>query len=590
MSRSNSDDESPQLLRTDTHHSKLERKISTRGQKPDEFIWEDIDDVEYSHSKLSKFLPLISLLIVPCVLIPFFVGRGISSISIFDNSKDPKLDEGDAMINQNEVLSQELMRWGIWLTVTYSLFVLSWILLHYIPYLLFRIFTLLTRRKSEKIKNMFEYLRGLRRFIILLAIAIGSNIEFEVIWGVHSRGPNDRPTAVHIVVISSLLRIFVFYAIFRFGEKCLMMLLFVHLKNKTFKDRIKESKHALETIEHLEVQLEQNNAWKASKSRLKTEGSRLFNWIRSGQSSELDLTSNINAKRLAKKLFNSLSQNGETIIPSDFYPYFEDADAAQDAFNLFDLDRNGDCSKKEMKSAITLIYHERRCILSNVNDINSVVIKLDNILLIVVVIITVMFGFTVFGTNVVQAAVPLLSASLAISFVFADTAKAFFNSLLFLFATHPFDTGDIIMVKDCYYRVSEMSLMFSILEKLDGTEVYVSNSILSAEYIHNVRRSVAQSEAIEVPLKSSTSLTKLDRLQEELNEFLKSRPRDFNGQTSVDIKSFKREYSWNVMVVGIGIPYKRNHSDMGLKARLRNLFMRKLKQAIEDLGIEMVEN
>ena len=445
-----SDEEQPTLLRVDSHQTNLDRKLSRRKSgKPhqEEFIWEDEDYAK--SSPWAKWIPLISLLVIPLVLIPFFVGRSISSLTVLDNSKNPELSENDTssgdLSTNGIVVSQELMRWGIWLTTIYSLFVISWLLLHYLPFFMFRMYILITRRKSEKFKDMFEYLRGLRRFIIWLSIAIGSNIVFGTLW-LLNRSNNTREAPEYIVIIAYLLRIFVFYSIFRLGEKVLMMLLFVHLKNKTFKSRIEDSKQALGIIEHLEVQLDKNNAWKQSKGRLVTEGSRLFSWMKNGHTNEVDITSTINAKRLAKKLFNSLSHDGQIIVPSDFYPYFGDADAAMHAFYLFDKDRNGDISKAEMKTAVINVYQERRFILSSFKDINDVVMKLDRILFIIVCIITIIFGFTVFGSNVLAAAVPLLSGSLALSFMFAETAREFFASLLFLFGTHPFDSGDIILI------------------------------------------------------------------------------------------------------------------------------------------------
>ena len=592
QNQSDSDEDQPNLLRVDSRMSKLERRLSV-NTKAEDFQWEDSDD-KYDHSRFSKCLPIITLLIVPCVLIPYFVGRGISSIDLFDNSKNPVLEANDSSngdLNSNGiVISQELMRWGIWLTVVYSLFVASWIVLHYVPFVLYRLYISFTRFKSEKFKDIFEYLRGLRRFLISLAVAIGSNIVFEILWFPNSRSDSQRQAPNYIFIIGYLLKVFVFYAIFRLGEACLMLLLFVHLKNKTFRERINDSKHALGIIEHLEVELDKNNAWKSTHGRLKTESSKLFSWITSGKVGEVDITSTINAKRLAKKLFTSLSKNGTDILPTDFYPYFEDVELAMEAFYLFDTDRNGDISKKEMKWALTSIYDERRFILSSFNDINDVVKKLDSILFIVVCIITVIYGFTVFGQNVLAAAVPLLSGSLALSFMFAETARQFFSSLMFLFGMHPMDTGDIICIKDVYYRVSEMSLMYSILQRLDGTEVYISNAILCNEYIHNIRRSPAQSETVTLGLDTATTLTQIDQLQSDLIAYLKSKPRDFRGTTTVDIKGFDSvgiQSNKSVMTVIIGVPYKRNFTDMGLKGKLRNEFMRELKRCMENSKITL---
>ena len=45
------------------------------------------------------------------------------------------------------------------------------------------------------------------------------------------------------------------------------------------------------------------------------------------------------------------------------------------------------------------------------------------------------------------------STLLAFAFVFGNSIRTIYESIIFLFVIHPFDVGDAIVVHDDYYRV-----------------------------------------------------------------------------------------------------------------------------------------
>ena len=53
------------------------------------------------------------------------------------------------------------------------------------------------------------------------------------------------------------------------------------------------------------------------------------------------------------------------------------------------------------------------------------------------------------------------SIFLAFSFVFGATIKAAFEAILFLFATHPFDVGDMLLLDSERYKVCGLRVLLS---------------------------------------------------------------------------------------------------------------------------------
>lgn len=67
----------------------------------------------------------------------------------------------------------------------------------------------------------------------------------------------------------------------------------------------------------------------------------------------------------------------------------------------------------------------------------------------------------VYGVNVGTQLTPLWSAFIAASFIFGNSAKDAFESIIFVFVTHPFDTGDRIFIGSENWVVNNVGLSVS---------------------------------------------------------------------------------------------------------------------------------
>ncbi|KAJ1567404.1 hypothetical protein HK096_009978 [Nowakowskiella sp. JEL0078] len=141
------------------------------------------------------------------------------------------------------------------------------------------------------------------------------------------------------------------------------------------------------------------------------------------------------AKTLAKKLFefivnsrNNYNEDGikfdkTHIIVNDLLRFFSNEDETLKAFSLFDKDGNMEISRREMKNTVLKIFRERRNVMSALFDTENALGRLDLILMVTA------------------------SICVALAFLFGNAAKNLFDSILFVFVVHPYDTGDRVFIK-----------------------------------------------------------------------------------------------------------------------------------------------
>ncbi|KAJ7767461.1 Mechanosensitive ion channel-domain-containing protein [Mycena maculata] len=301
---------------------------------------------------------------------------------------------------------------------------------------------------------------------------------------------------------------------------------------------------------------------------------------------EGDLGGLSSARRLARKLFGALSDvypPRSHLIVQDFYPYFHSAAEATEAFNLFDKDGNGDITKKEMREAVSRIYRERKALTSSLKDVGSAVAKLDAVLASVALIILIFVCLLIFNrSDTLTSLVPLATIILGFSFIFGNSAATLFNSLVFIFSTHVFDVGDLVMIDDQVLTVSEFGLFATTFRRVDGQEIIAPNSLLSgSKLVHNLRRSHSMWETMNLTVAYDTPLEVLEELRLRLNAYVAANNREWsNCGLNID----KMEYQ-NTICLIVAMEHRANWQDWGGRWTRRTAFMRHLKTILEELDL-----
>ncbi|KAI6047029.1 Mechanosensitive ion channel-domain-containing protein [Pisolithus marmoratus] len=295
------------------------------------------------------------------------------------------------------------------------------------------------------------------------------------------------------------------------------------------------------------------------------------------------------AKRLARAIYVTFRDRHRTyLIPSDFYPAFHTHQEAEDAFRIFDRDNNGDISRSEIKSTVLRIYKERRFLSRSIRDAGAALKLLNHILLLIAIIILFFISLGVFGVNVTQSLTSVYTLGIAASFVFKNSASNAFDAIMFLFVTHPFDTGDRCFVDTENLVVKKMGLFATVFLRSDGTESYYFNSQLFTKFITNVRRSDKMAEGLTMQVAWRTPLAKLDELEKRLNEWLATdENRWFQPTTSIMLQniSFQRH-----LEITITIPHNATWQDWGLTCARRTAFHAAVQYYCRQLGIVCFES
>ncbi|KAJ7237191.1 Mechanosensitive ion channel-domain-containing protein [Mycena haematopus] len=290
------------------------------------------------------------------------------------------------------------------------------------------------------------------------------------------------------------------------------------------------------------------------------------------------------AKRLARSIymrFKSSSRN--YLLPTDFHPAFPTVEEAEAAFRVFDKDNNGDLSRAELKTTLMKVYKERRFLARAMRDVGAALKTLDQILLFFALIVQFFISLSVFGVNVTSSLTSVYTLGIGASFIFKTAASGAFDSIMFLFVTHPFDTGDRCFIDDESMVVKKMTLFATVFTRWDGTESYYFNSQLANKFITNVRRSGKMFESLTMQVAWRTPLAKLDALEAAMNTWLSTEPnRWFVPGTSVTLQhiDFQRYLEFTM-----GFGHNGTWQDWGLRSARKTAFHAAVQHYSRELGI-----
>ncbi|KAH9850076.1 hypothetical protein C2E23DRAFT_887785 [Lenzites betulinus] len=155
-----------------------------------------------------------------------------------------------------------------------------------------------------------------------------------------------------------------------------------------------------------------------------------------------NVTSSHEAKRLARAIWMAFREPGRGYLTAtDLLPAFG--------------------GKLEEAKKAFAVYKERRFLSRSMRDVGEALKTLDQMLLVLAFIILFFISLSIFGNSASNA----------------------FDAIMFLFVTHPFDTGDRCFIDDENLVVKKMGLFATIFTRSDGTETYYFNSQLFNKFI-----------------------------------------------------------------------------------------------------------
>ncbi|KAF8756592.1 Mechanosensitive ion channel [Rhizoctonia solani] len=266
------------------------------------------------------------------------------------------------------------------------------------------------------------------------------------------------------------------------------------------------------------------------------------------------------AKKIARDIYYNLKADRRRnyLIPADFFPAYPTPDDARAAFKVFDKDGNDDITRAEIKTMCVKVYRERRFLSRSMKDISAAIQTLDRILLFFAAVVLFFISLSVFGVAIGDSLTSVYSLGIAASFIFKNAASSAFDAIMFIFVTHPFDTGDRVFIEQENLIVKRMGCLRP------------SSSVpMEPRFSHhstNVRRSGKQFEGLTLQVDWRTPLSKLDELETKMNEWLAS---DDN----------------RCLELTMGIPHNGTWQDWGMRNARKTAFHAAAQFYCRQLGI-----
>ncbi|EKG21791.1 Mechanosensitive ion channel MscS [Macrophomina phaseolina MS6] len=295
---------------------------------------------------------------------------------------------------------------------------------------------------------------------------------------------------------------------------------------------------------------------------------------------------------LARRLYRTFArEETETVHSEDLSNAFDNEDEASAAFSMFDKDMNGDISMEELEAVCVEIGRERKAITASLKDLDSVISKLDDVLMFIVAVITILVFISLISSSAGSVISNAGSAVLALSWLFSATAQEFLQSIVFVFVKHPFDVGDRVTIYgntgtsgtgDDYF-VKEIALLYTEFKKMEGHVVQAPNSYLNTLFILNQRRSGGLAEAVPICIKFGTTLEQIDSLRMKLLDFVRSEKREYQGNILTELREVAEAHSLTLNVVFF---YKSNWQNELLRLQRRNKFICAMMVSMQECGIE----
>ncbi|KAG6866363.1 hypothetical protein C0991_005284 [Blastosporella zonata] len=286
---------------------------------------------------------------------------------------------------------------------------------------------------------------------------------------------------------------------------------------------------------------------------------------------------------LARRLFYSFAKPGaEYLLVDDIARYFEVPGEADHVFSLFDKDMNGDASRDEVEMACLEIHREQLSIENSMQDLDSAVGRLDNILISVYVIVAILIIAVALEAQLATLITGAGTLILGLSWLIGGSLQEVLTSIIFLFVKHPFDVGDRVSIAKENYTVKEIRLLSTVFLDSNSTLVQAPNTILNTQFIQNIRRSPQMSETFTFDVSYATTFEDLEKLRDKMLAFVQAERRDYQPAFDVVVKDFPAQEK---IALAADIKYKSNWQQGALKSNRRNKWICALKTTLAELKI-----
>ncbi|XP_071729157.1 mechanosensitive ion channel protein 6-like [Rutidosis leptorrhynchoides] len=295
------------------------------------------------------------------------------------------------------------------------------------------------------------------------------------------------------------------------------------------------------------------------------------------------ITSENEAKVAAKKIFFNVAKPGFKHIYVDDLMRFLPANEALKTFRLFDVSETKGISKGSLKNWVVKVFTERKALALSLNDTRTAVHKLHRMINVIVGVIIIIIWLLILRVATTHFFIFLSSQLVLVAFVFGNTCKTMFESIIFLFVVHPFDVGDRCEIDGVQMIVEEMNILTTTFLRYDNQKIAYPNSVLTTLPIANFHRSPDMGDAIDFCIHISTSTEKIAKMKERIISYVDNKSEHWHPGPMVLLRDVE---DLNRLKISVWLSHRMNFQNMGERWKRRALLVEEMIKTFKDLDIE----
>ncbi|CAO2813348.1 unnamed protein product [Amaranthus hypochondriacus] len=317
---------------------------------------------------------------------------------------------------------------------------------------------------------------------------------------------------------------------------------------------------------------------------LTTLDEQIVDTINHDDDSATHIRSEVEAKAAARKIFRSVAKPRSRYIYLDDIMRFMREDEALKTMSLFEgAIETERISKKALKNWLVKAFRDRRSLALTLNDTKSAVNKLNVMVNVIVSIIIVIIGVTSLNIITSQSLLFLSSQVVVVAFVFGNTCKNVFESIIFLFVIHPYDVGDRCEIDGVQMVVEEINILTTVFLKYDNQKIFFPNYILNTKPIYNFYRSPDMGDAIELCFHVATPGEKIALMRQRITSYIESKKEHWYPSPMIILKDVE---GLHMLKIAIWLQHRMNHQDMGERWERRALLVEECVKILREMDIE----
>ncbi|KAJ8762723.1 hypothetical protein K2173_012215 [Erythroxylum novogranatense] len=299
---------------------------------------------------------------------------------------------------------------------------------------------------------------------------------------------------------------------------------------------------------------------------------------------ESEISSEWEARNCAQRIFKNVAKPGAKYIEEEDLLKFLMFDEVHTIFPLFEgAVETGKITKSAFRNWVVHAYVERKALAHSLNDTKTAVHQLHKLASAIVSIIIIVISLLVMGLATTKVIFLVSSQLLLVGFMFQNTCKTIFESIIFVFVMHPFDVGDRCVIDGVQMTVEEMNILTTVFLRYDMEKIYYPNSVLITKPISNFRRSPDMGDSVNFTIDFSTSVDDFNALKKAIQTYIESKPKHWSPKHSVTVKEIEEV---DKMRLTLSVQHTMNHQNYGEKSSRRSELVFELKKIFDNLGIK----